>query len=149
MVTQIFSIYISYLLGKRQAKIKYYDEVKEERYLSLYVPYIRKLYMGSDLFFSSTYFTSSLSQSFIEVLEQNIHFMGEKSLSYYQKFYRSYLDLLESEDGNEKYIQAPVISRKLFIEITISILEEALELSAQLKMPPIAQPLLSKFYAQK
>ena len=149
MGTQIVSIYISYLLGKRQAKIKYYDEVKEKRYLALYVPYIRSLYMGSAAVTSMEFCTFETSQIFLEILEENIHFMGKKSLSDYQNFYRAHLDLLEHEDGNQDFISAPVIYQKIFIRITISILEEALELSTKLKMPPIAQPLLSKFYAQK
>lgn len=149
LLAQMFSISLSFFLGKRQAKIKYYDEVKEKRYLALYVPYIRSLYMGSAAVTSMEFCTFETSQIFLEILEENIHFMGKKSLSDYQNFYRAHLDLLEHEDGNQDFVSAPVIYQKIFIRITISILEEALELSTQLKMPPIAQPLLSKLYVQK
>lgn len=149
LLAQMFSISLSFFLGKRQARIKYYDEVKEKRYLALYVPYIRSLYMGSAAVTSMEFCTFETSQIFLEILEENIHFMGKKSLSDYQHFYRAHLDLLEHEDGNQDFVSAPVIYQKIFIRITTSILEEALELSTQLKMPPIAQPLLSKFYAQK
>lgn len=80
----------------------------------------------------------------LDLLSNNMELLGSGTLENYPVFYKTFLDMLEYEEGNGKYQHAPEEFSAAFKSITFAILTEAKELALELKMPLLTEPLISK-----
>lgn|GEM_PF-933397 len=143
----IATAFFAYYLGRKGSRKDYEKEIKRERYLNAYVPYINMLYKG--FFFNNIDLSNKpieIRTAFFEHLTQNIQYWDNSTLKIYPYFYRSYINLLGFEKDSTLYNkETPFNFYYQLNKITLSILEEAKILSTELSLPQLTEPFLNDY----
>ena len=75
----------------------------------------------------------------------HLEYWDNETLRLYPAFYQAFLDLLEHEEGNEKYAHAPAEFHKAFRAISLSILEHTQSIARELYLPPLGAALYENY----
>lgn len=141
LIAPLIGILISYLLGLYgQVNTRKIASLKE-RYLTLYVPYLRMLLITpSELILPSELSFESRGR-YLDLLTQNAHLLGSRSSLLYPKFYSSFLDMLELESGENNDSNISASYDDAFIRLEDAMLVEASKLSKKLKYPNLSKTI--------
>ena len=148
-IIPVFSIFISYYLGRISTKTDTKIESLKYRYETAYVPYMEKLLKGFtwDVIIGKD--SARDVFPYIETIFDNFHLFGKKTVDLMPDLYQSMLDLLEFHDGNPDYPNAVKDFNYVFNKITVSILKEAQEIAPKIQFPETAKSLLLLFDEHK
>ena len=114
-------VYLSVIKDNYSSKYKIRREQLDKFYIPFYKLYCRGFLSENPL----SLMTPEVRGSILELLSDNIHLMEPLSQSMYSRYYKSYLDLLEAEDGCSHFsLQAraqmdstfKVLSQSIFME---------------------------------
>lgn len=145
-IIPVISVFASYICGRMQSSYQSKTEAARERYEGFYVPYIRMLYQGH--IYSDVHFADLSTESllrFLETIMNNVHYLGELSLTRVHFLYDCILNMLEWRDGNPDFCTAPTECEVEFRRFTKYVLIESTELSTALHLPNIGIQLLQLF----
>ena len=139
VIIQPISIGISYYLGNRANKLERKKQILLERYDNFYLPYLKLLTQRLltlpatiDLL-EKTSFEALVP--FEELIANNIKYIDQDTMEWYQAFIAVNLDFLEYEDGNKKFSVVPKYRKAIFILLTSKILRKAAEIADELGLP--------------
>ena len=143
-IVQLVILFISYQLGRFQMKNKYILDKLEERYSKAYVPYVTKLY---DFYWSnlSPLHNYNYYNRYVLYFSQNLqyfdHGVVEKYCKFYELFCETYYSPWHNTNRDEDMRGHLLIA---FEHLNSAILKEALKISNELKLPPLAKALMDK-----
>lgn len=146
LIAQIGSIWLAHYLGTRKSEKEYINKVQLHRYKKFYVPYISALYRGYTWETGFKNHSCKVRGFILDLLTKHLELLDPKTLALYPGFYNAFLNMLEYEEGNEDYTDAPEEFEKAFNEISETILLEAQRLAAELGLPPLAANLLKLYH---
>ena len=142
---QALLLFAGYYLGLQSRDKEFERNTAKKRYETAYVPFMDMLYRGFMFNGISQDIPPSLRAKFLDIFSKNLSLWGEDTLKAYPAFYKSFLDMLEYDDGNPEYQSAPDTFRKNLSFMALTILEDAEALSKGLGLPSIAKPLLENY----
>lgn len=145
IVVQVISVGLTYYFGRRSAISDLKTTALKTRYETAYVPYVKVLYHGlmiDDVNQDASFETRG---KFFDILSQNLESWDPETLRLYPAFYKAFLDMLEYEDGNADFTNAPKEFRQAFRDITLSILESTQSIARELSMPPLGAALYENY----
>ena len=149
ILIQPATVYITYLLGRRESKLEKRYEALRERYDTFYSEYIKLLakryLIFIDMLDKLEFYDFS---EFQELIEQDIYLVDSQTLSYYPAFVRINLDLLEYNEKTPGFEKSPEYFKAIFILISSSVILQAIEVSSELKLPNITE-FFYNLYCQK
>lgn len=142
---QIVTCGLSYIFGRRTAKIDAKRAVLRERYNNFYVPFVRYLYKGFYIDRIRSGMPAQNRATMLELLSDNLEYLDVGTLRLYPCFYEAYLDMLEYEAGNSGFSKAPENFQHVVNQLALTILEETQRIALELSLPPLGQPLISDY----
>ena len=109
-------------------------EVLKERYSNAYLPYMSNLFRLYAFSSVGHYLVDDHETrcAFLDLLTDNLQYWDKSTIALYPKFYKSFLDMLEHENGNPNYQDAPNKMKAVSDEITFAILKAAKDIEADL-----------------
>lgn len=143
--TTLITMFLSFLIAYEKFKKENVYNSKKEMYETLYVPYIKLLYSCYSWEIRSRRHDFDTIVAFFELINKNLHLLELKALKLYPDYFCAYIEMKEFCSLNLDYLHAPDHYEVVFNEMTLAILETAFKLSKELKLPPLAEPLLSVF----
>lgn len=145
----LFSVALSYVLGRLEHRWNSKSSVQKERYEKFYIQYIQKLYVlnyPKGLPFHKMSFKTRAS--FQDLIMNNIQYIDKKSAEMIPSIYQSFMDYLEYEDGNKTFADAPAFYDRTMNEFTLRVLRESQALSKSLFLPDSSSILLNGDYSK-
>ncbi|MBE6074226.1 MAG: hypothetical protein E7202_06815 [Selenomonas ruminantium] len=142
---QIVTCGLTYLFGRRSAKIDSKKAILRERYDKFYIPFVRLLYKGfyTEGFRPDIPFKTRAMMH--ELLSNNLEYLDVYTLRLYPSFYKAFLDMLEYEDGNHDFDTAPEDFLLISTKIALTVLQETQRIAKELTLPPLGQPLIGNY----
>ena len=131
-------VYLSVIKDNYSSKYKIRREQLDKFYIPFYKLYCRGFLSENPL----SLMTPEVRGSILELLNDNIHLMEPLSQSMYSRYYKSYLDLLEAEDGCSHFSlsEARAQMDSTFKVLSQSIFMEYNQLLKKAKLP-VPMPL--------
>ena len=139
----LFSVFLSYILGRAQSSKKDSLSAATQRYNQFYVPYISLLYSCKLDYLNYTELSSSARAKFFDLVFHNVQFIDEDTQEHLSDFYLRTLCMEDYEDGTHPDLSAPADLDAVFKAMTRCILLEAKRLSRELHMPDIGKSFSS------
>lgn len=143
---QIITCGLTYLFGRRSARIDAKKAVLRERYDKFYIPFVRFLYKGFLIENVNSNMTAQNRNMIFDLLSNNLEYLDTDTLSLYPRLYKAFLDMCEYEDGRKGYDDAPVIFNQIINEVALTVLSETQRISKELQLPPLGQPLMHNYF---
>lgn len=156
-ISTVLAIFLSFILGRMESKRKYISDIKSTRYNELYVPYIKFLYSLEieqiNLFEEFPRIeVLNKRREFLNLLATQLKFLDEKTLKYYNDYCSIYFEIECYPNNSTEMIKnkrfIPKESKEIFCLLTVSLLEEAIKLSNELKLPKLGGPFLNKYHQE-
>lgn len=167
MIVSVISIFISGYVSSQNVIKKLSNDQRLRRYQNYYVPFIKAFYKIKPEYWNFYDLRSSINDdgkssilAISSLMYNNLELMG-KSLPPLIARFNIIADERWSQIGVSLYsgfINAPSLEEaasgveevnELFDEIVVETLQEATQLAEELKLEPIAEPLLSLYLDQK
>lgn len=142
---QIVTCGLTYLFGRRSAKIDHKRTILRERYDKFYIPFIRLLYKG---FYTDGFrpdIPIEIRAMMHDLLSNNLEYLDVSTLRLYPSFYKAFLDMMEFEDGNHDFDTAPEEFLLISNKIALTVLQETQRIAKELSLPPLGQPLIPNY----
>lgn len=167
MIVSIASIFISGYVSSRNVIKKLGNDQKLKRYQTYYIPFIKAFYEIKPKYWNFYDLRSTVSKdneslifNISSLLYKNLEYMGKDLPPLVAKFnliaddrYSTLSTALYSGFINapsvEESIKGVEEVNELFDKIVVETLQEATQLAKELKLEPIAKPLLSSYLDQK
>lgn len=126
-------------------------EILKERYSNAYLPCISNLFRLYAFNSVGHYMVESRDTrcAFLDLLTDNLHYWDKSTIALYPKFYKAFLDMLEFENGNEDYQNAPVVMESISNEITLAILKAAKDIEADLGCTSLSEAFYPNYLRNK
>lgn len=120
------------------------QNVLNQRYEELYLPFMRWLVRAPLEWLSPTHYSPKLRLALINLLLDNTQHMGEKSSSLLVVLYDAHLNLDNLDvEKDTRFITAPKRYTQLFNLMSVTLLEEGSKLAHKLRRPDLAQNILA------
>lgn len=146
LVTPLLVVIASYFFGLATKSYERKITAAKERYQHLYIPYMNWLVHAPLNWVSPGGYKPKYRNQVITLLLDNAQFMGEKSSKLLTPFYDAHLNLYEfEEEKNFLHLTAPGDYNDLFIQMSYALLDEAAELSKQLKLPNLSATIAESY----
>lgn len=140
-VIPVVSIFITYILGTFSSKKTRKLEVEKMRYETFYVPFMRHLLGGLPLMSEPHSFSAEARATFFDLIMKNTYLLGAQEASLVPKYYESFSEMFEYEEGNLEYSDAPQKYDEAFTQFCLASLLEAQKLSKLLKYPNLSKTI--------
>lgn len=137
-VVPLIAVIISYILGVTTQINKRTVEVLRMRYEKLYVPFMRDLIVAPAEWITPHEHSLAVRSKLYDLIMQNAEYLGAKSGLVLPKYNQAFLNMLEFEDGNVTYKNAPSDHDSAFTELEDSLLIEAKAISRKLRYPDLS-----------
>jgi len=136
----LIAVSLTYIFGRLQSHASHKKQQCQLRYDSFYVPFVSRLYAG---YMWERPFSSNDVQArsvFFDLIVKNVQFLGHRSQALLPEVYKSFLDMLEYDEGNPGYLGAPEIYDSTMNRFTKAMLEEGSLMSRKLRLPNLCKP---------
>ena len=140
-IVPVVSIFITYILGVLASKKSNKMEVEKMRYETFYAPFMKHLLGGLPIMPHPHSFSIEARSTFFDLIMKNTYLLSPQEASIVPRFYEAFLGMLEFDDNNEQYADAPVKYDEVFIEFCVANLLEAQKLSKSLKYPNLSKTI--------
>lgn len=137
-LVSIISIFVSHYLGTKKTDKSLELEALQKRYDTVYVPYIQMLARAAPLL-PYPINNPDVAMTINSITLENIEYLGKESSSLALDFYLAMLDFFEYYNGNKEFPEAKDKINAIFHKMTLAILQEASQLSKELKLADISQ----------
>lgn len=143
----LFSIIISFMVGRLSNSRSLKIESLKERYNNFYLPYMQLLIRAS---VKMPYMITNpeIAMKFGNLLIERSHYLEPKTSKYAIEYYFLELNYFEYYDGNPDFKNAEDEINKFIIKASLEILKESTKVAKQLKLPPVSKTLYTYLSCQ-
>ncbi|HOV69030.1 MAG TPA: hypothetical protein PLZ84_01750 [Clostridia bacterium] len=144
-VVPLAAVCASYILGRVAKSHISRREYLLKRYNEFYVPFIQAFFAGYLWSLPINKLSFDARSKFFDHIMQNIQHLDEHTLSLVPDFYKAFLGMLEYEDSNPKYSDAPKQFADIFNKVIRSVLLESIRLSKLTKQTSLGKTALQLY----
>lgn len=136
----LFSIFLSYIIGKLSNSRNLKIESLKDRYNNFYLPYMQLLIKAS---VKMPYMITNpaIAIKFGDFLIEKSHYLESKSFKFAIEYYYLELDYFEYYDGNPDFKDSEIKINRFIVKASLEILKESTKVAKQLKLPPISKTI--------
>jgi hypothetical protein len=145
IIVQVVSVGLTYYFGRRSVMSDFKTKALKTRYETAYVPYVKLLYHAQLTEEIRADISLQTRGELLKLISQNLEHWEDTTLRLYPALYSAFLNLLEYEDGNEEYGNAPSEFYKAVNTITESILADTQSIARELYLPPLGAALYENY----
>ena len=145
IIVQVVSVGLTYYFGRRSVMSDFKTKALKTRYETEYVPYVKLLYHAQLTEEIRADISLQTRGELLKLISQNLEHWEDTTLRLYPALYSAFLNLLEYEDGNEEYGNAPSEFYKAVNTITESILADTQSIARELYLPPLGAALYENY----
>lgn len=145
VILPIISVFISYNLGIRHSLKEYISKTQEDRYHSLYAPFIQWLFSSFVLETRPSSAPLHDLERLFDLIFTNLKYLDSISLRWYYQYHYSYLNLIQHKKDHSIHTNAPKKFDRIFYKLGMAMLLESSSLASELQLPILIEPFYEKF----